>query len=123
MPLHNKVLVVDDDASMRELLRGLLAEAGYQVVEAENGREAVALALSELPALILLDIHMPVMDGLEACKAIKADNVLRCIPVIMLTADGSVREVEQAMSLGAETYLTKPAPPAQILQLVRSVLK
>lgn len=122
MPLHNKILIADDDSQMLELLTAMLKNEGYEVVQAENGREAVDLALKELPALVMTDIHMPVMDGLAACKAIKSDKVTRAIPVVMLTVEGSMKEIEQALAYGAATYITKPSSRAEILKVVKSIL-
>ncbi|OGS13565.1 MAG: hypothetical protein A2234_01465 [Elusimicrobia bacterium RIFOXYA2_FULL_58_8] len=122
MPLHNKILIADDDADMLELLTHMLEKEGYAVIGVENGKDAVEAARKELPALIMLDIHMPVLDGLKACKAIKTDQVTKTIPVVMLTVEGSIREIEQAIGYGARTYLTKPSSRAEILKVVKSVL-
>ncbi|MFA6435242.1 MAG: response regulator [Elusimicrobiales bacterium] len=120
--MADKILIADDDNAMRESLAALLKAAGYAVIEAENGAEAVELAAKELPALILLDIHMPKMDGLAACKAIKANQVTKPIPVVMLTIEGNILEIRQAISYGARTYLTKPSSKDEILKVVKSIL-
>lgn len=122
MPLRNKILIADDDADMLELLTTMLEKEGYKVIGAENGKIAVELARKELPALIMLDIHMPVLDGLKACKAIKTDQVTKTIPVVMLTVEGSISEIEQAISFGAKTYITKPSGRAEIIKVVKSLL-
>ena len=122
MPLHNKILIADDDADMRMLLATMLESEGYAVLQAENGQEAVELARKELPALVMLDIHMPVMDGLKACKEIKSDKVTRIVPVVMLTVEGSIYEIEQAISYGAKTYITKPSSKTEILKVVKSII-
>ncbi|MDP2865527.1 MAG: response regulator [Elusimicrobiota bacterium] len=122
MPLHNKILIADDDVDMRELLTTMLESEGYTVIQAENGLEAVELARKELPALVMLDIHMPVMDGLKACKEIKSDKVTRTVPVVMLTVEGSINEIQQAISYGAKTYITKPSSKAEILKVVKSII-
>jgi len=122
MPLVSKILIADDDNEMRESLVALLTQAGYLVIEAENGLEAAQLAKKELPALILLDIHMPKMNGLEACKVIKSDQITRHIPVIMLTVEGSIAEIQEAIGYGARTYLTKPSSKEEILKVVKGVL-
>jgi len=93
----SKILIADDDHEMLKILTGLLEQAGYKVIEAENGLEAVELAKKELPSLIMLDIHMPVMDGLTACRKLKADPVTKAIPVVMLTIEGSITEIEHAI--------------------------
>lgn len=122
MPLHNKILIADDDSEMLEILSSMLEEEGYVVVRAENGLEAVELARKELPALVMLDIHMPKMDGLTACKEIKSDQVTKGVPVVMLTVEGSINEIQQAISYGAKTYITKPSSKAEILKVVKSIL-
>ena len=122
MPLHNKILIADDDTDMLELLTVMLEDEGYTVLKAENGLQAVEMARKELPALVMLDIHMPVMDGLKACKEIKSDKVTRTVPVVMLTVEGSINEIQQAISYGAKTYITKPSSKAEILKVVKSII-
>lgn len=122
MPLHNKILIADDDNEMRETLSSMLEAEGYQVISAENGQEAIEMSRKELPALIMMDIHMPVMDGLRACKEIKADSVTKGIPVVMLTVEGSINEIQQAISYGAKTYITKPSSKSEILKVVKSII-
>lgn len=122
MRIANKILIADDDVEMLDTLTELLEHEGYKVIRAENGLEAVEAAKKELPALIMLDIHMPQMDGLKACKAIKADQVTKAIPVIMLTVEGSISEIQEAIGYGAKTYLTKPSSREEILKVVRSSL-
>lgn len=120
--MANKILIADDDSEMRESLVSLLTQAGYEVIEAANGLEAVEMAEKELPSLIMLDIHMPKMDGLEACKAIKSNHVTKHIPVVMLTIEGCISEIKRAIGDGARTYLTKPAGKDEILKVVKSIL-
>lgn len=122
MPLHNKILIADDDAEMLALLSAMLEAEGYAVIKAENGLEAVELARKELPALVMLDIHMPMMDGLKACKEIKSDKVTKGVPVVMLTVEGSINEIQQAISYGAKTYITKPSSKSEILKVVKSII-
>ncbi len=122
MPLHNKILIADDDNEMRETLSSMLEAEGYQVINAENGQEAVEMSRKELAALIMTDIHMPVMDGLRACKAIKEDKVSKGCQVVMLTVEGSINEIQQAISYGAKTYITKPSSKAEILKVVKSII-
>ena len=122
MSLHNKILIADDDAEMLETLSSMLEGEGYTVIKAENGQEAVEMARKELPALIMLDIHMPVLDGLKACKAIKEDKVTKGSQVVMLTVEGSINEIQQAITYGAKTYITKPSSKAEILKVVKSLI-
>ncbi len=121
MRLSHKILIADDDVEMLDTLSELLEAEGYKVIRAENGLEAVESARKELPALILLDIHMPQLNGLKACKAIKADQVTKAIPVVMLTVEGSIAEIQEAMGYGAKTYITKPSSREEILKVVRSI--
>ena len=122
MSIVNKILIADDDIEMRESLAAMLEASGYKVIIAENGAEAVELAAKELPSLIMLDIHMPKMNGLNACKAIKTNQVTKPIPVVMLTVEGSISEIQQAIGYGASTYITKPSSKDEILKVVKSIL-
>lgn len=122
MPIHNKILIADDDSEMLETLSSMLEAEGYAVVKAENGEEAVELSRKELPALVMLDIHMPKMNGLAACKEIKSAAVTKAIPVVMLTVEGSINEIQQAISYGAKTYITKPSSREEILKVVKSII-
>ena len=107
---------------MLESLASLLEASGYKVIKAENGAEAVEMAEKKLPSLIMLDIHMPKLDGLKACKAIKSNQVTKPIPVVMLTVEGSIFEIQQAIGYGASTYITKPSSKEEILKVVKSIL-
>jgi len=122
MAVMMKILIADDDEVMRDTLSALLAGEGYQIIRAENGLEALALAKKELPVLIMLDIHMPELDGLKTCKALKANPVTRAIPIIMLTVDGRINEIRRAINYGAKTYITKPSSREEILKVVKSTL-
>jgi len=102
-----KVLVVEDVDYNRDLLVQLL-EDKYQVIEAVNGQEGVELAERERPELILMDLSLPVMDGWEATRRIKANHYLSSIPVIALTAHAMVGDQEKALAAGCDDYLVKP---------------
>lgn len=104
--MQEKLLIVDDDASVRKLLRRLLEAEGYAVIEADDGRAGADLVKSAAPALVLLDIHMAGLDGIAAL-----DAILDCDPhirVIMVTGDGDAARAKAAMDRGACDYLTKP---------------
>ena len=122
MSIVNTILIADDDHEMRESLASLLGAAGYKVIEAENGADAVEMARKKLPSLIMLDIHMPRLDGLKACKAIKSNRVTKPIPIVMLTVEGSIEEIREAIGYGASTYITKPSSKEEILKVVKSIL-
>jgi len=118
----DRILIADDDPQMLDLLSTILEEEGFEVIKTENGEEAVRASLKELPSLILLDIHMPKMDGLQACKTIKENPATMSIPVVMITVEGSLSEIRQAMGYGAKSYITKPSTKEEILGVVKSIL-
>jgi CheY-like chemotaxis protein len=103
-----RILVVDDSEDVRLALATLLEDAGYEVLEAEDGSEVMALALSGQPDLVLLDIAMPRMDGFETLRCLKADARTNEIPVIMVTAKGRPEDLSLAQTLGARDYINKP---------------
>jgi two-component system chemotaxis response regulator CheY len=117
-----KVLVVDDSASMRALLRLALVQAGYAVVEARDGKEALD-GLGAAPVdLIVSDCIMPVMDGLSFVRALKQDPALRRIPVIMLTTESQSAQIQQGRELGVQAWIVKPFQAAKIVEAVGRVL-
>jgi DNA-binding response OmpR family regulator len=117
-----KILIAEDEPDIRDLIAFTLRFAGYEVVTGINGEEAVQLARKELPDLILLDVRMPKMTGYDACKEIKADETLKDIPVVFLSAKGQEAEIRDGMEAGAEEYLLKPFAPDQLTERVRAVL-
>ncbi|MCK4846375.1 MAG: response regulator [Deltaproteobacteria bacterium] len=118
-----KVLTVDDEPDILNLLGYNLKKAGYEVIEATDGREAIELAKERLPDLILLDIMLPNMEGTEALKHLKREPVTADIPVIMLTAKGEEIDRVLGFELGAEDYITKPFSPRELILRVKAVLK
>lgn len=117
-----KILVADDDPSLRFLVTETLSEGSRRLLQACDGLEALDLARKELPDLILLDVAMPGMTGVEVCEALKADSRTRHIPVVMLTAKDKPQDRERGLAAGAEAYLTKPFSPLQLLHLVEDLL-
>jgi len=117
-----KILIADDAPDIRELIAYTLQFAGYEVVSAGDGDEAVQLALKEMPDLILLDVRMPRMTGYEACKAIKANEKTKDIPVMFLSAKGQEAEIQAGMQAGAVEYLLKPFSPDQLTACIQAVL-
>lgn len=117
------VLIVDDSRAIRQILGRSLLAAGYRVLQAGNGREGVDVARAELPDLILLDIDMPVLDGLGAMREIKADPALGAIPVLFLTARTSGSDVAEGLGLGAQDYLRKPCEPEELLARVGTAVR
>ena len=117
-----KILVAEDERDIRDLISFTLQFAGHQVVTANNGEEAVQLALKEIPDLVLTDVRMPKMTGYEACKLIKADPTTQHIPVIFLSAKGPEAEVQTGLDSGADEYLLKPFAPDQLTRKVAEIL-
>jgi DNA-binding response OmpR family regulator len=117
-----KILIAEDERDIRELITYTLQFAGYEVVSAGDGEEAVQLTLLEKPDLVLLDVRMPRMNGYEACKAIKADEKTKGIPVVFLSAKGQEAEIQAGMQAGAVEYMVKPFSPDQLTARVKVVL-
>jgi two-component system alkaline phosphatase synthesis response regulator PhoP len=118
-----KVLVAEDDSDIRYLITYSLKYVGYEVVEVTNGRDAVTRAEQEQPDLILLDVRMPKLDGLEACVLLRTNAATREIPVVFLSARGQDAEVKRGLALGAEEYVVKPFAPEELLRRVEGVLQ
>ena len=116
------VLIADDDAVSMYLLRHCLTSAGFRVVCALDGREALALMKSESPALVILDVMMPVMDGLEVLRHAKANEALAAIPVIVVTSREQDSDILEAVKLGAADYLVKPFMPTELLARVARII-
>ena len=117
-----KILIAEDEPDIRELVAFTLRFGGYEVVTAMNGEEAVQFALRELPDMILMDVRMPRMTGYDACRVMKADPLLRHIPVVFLSAKGQETEIQTGLNAGAEEYLLKPFAPDQLTERVRAIL-
>ena len=104
----HKILLIEDSDVMRALLQDRLEYAGYSVAEAADGEAGLAAAAKERPDLILLDIMMPKLDGIAVCRQIKADPLLRHIPVIFLTVKAQDKDIKEGYAAGADGYITKP---------------
>lgn len=117
-----KVLVVDDEPYMHRLLQHHLERAGFEMLSANNGREAVQLADQAQPSLIVMDVMMAELDGLSALKQLKKSEQTRHIPVIMITASAYNITRQEAELSGAAMFLTKPFSPTQLLMAVRALV-
>ncbi|OGD18806.1 MAG: hypothetical protein A2W03_15020 [Candidatus Aminicenantes bacterium RBG_16_63_16] len=117
-----RILVVEDEPKNMKLIRDLLSFAGYEVLEAPNGRLGVDIAIKEKPNLILMDVQMPVMDGLEATKLLKSDAAVGKIPVIALTAYAMKEDRQRFFSIGFDGYLSKPIDTRAFLEVVKVFL-
>ena len=116
------ILVVDDEAPIVDLVRCTLEDADVRVVEASDGAAALDLARRIKPDLVLLDVHMPRLDGLEVCRQLRREPDFARTPIIMLTAAGQEADRSSGLSAGADEYLTKPFSPLALLALVEALL-
>lgn len=117
-----KILIADDDYDNRVIIRHVLEAGGYTVLEAVNGQEAVEKALSEKPALILMDLSMPKLSGWDAARQIKQNPELSGILVFAFTAHALDGEAEKARSAGCDDYITKPCNPREVLRKVKAIV-
>jgi len=120
--MKQRILVVEDQEDNRRIMRDLLVSAGYDVIEAVSGAEGVEKAATEKPDLILMDLQLPVIDGLEATRRIKAKPALRETPVIAVTSYALSGDNEKAVAAGCDTYFSKPVSPRHLLAKIRSML-
>ncbi len=118
-----RILVVDDVADNVEILRMRLSALGYEVVEATDGEQALAAVAETLPDLVLLDIMMPKIDGLEVVRRLKADKSLPFIPVVLVTAKATPKDVVAGLDAGGDDYLTKPIDHGALVARVRAMLR
>lgn len=117
-----KILIVDDEEDVLELVRYNLDKNGYNVETAATGEQALAKARAKLPDLVILDLMLPNIDGLEVCKKLKGDSKTQNIPIIMLSAKGEEADIVTGLELGADDYVTKPFSPKILVARVRRIL-
>jgi len=117
------ILVVDDEEEILELVSYNLKKAGYRVTSVTSGEDAIKSARTKLPDLVLLDLMLPGVDGLEVCNTLKRDHRTTNIPVVMLTARGEEADIVSGLELGADDYITKPFSPRVLLARIRAVLR
>jgi len=120
--MSKSILVVEDQEDNRQILRDLLDNAGYAMFEAENGEEALAAVAKQRPDLILMDIQLPVMDGYEATRRLKADPDTRAIPIIVVTSYALSGDETKARAAGCDGYVTKPYSPRALLAKIKEYL-
>ena len=118
--MPKKILIVEDEANIRELLRLYLEREGYTVLEAENGVEGIKKWKSDKPDMLLLDVMMPVIDGWEVCREIRAESD---VPIIMLTAKGETADRVSGLEMGADDYIVKPLEMPEVIARVRAVFR
>jgi two-component system alkaline phosphatase synthesis response regulator PhoP len=119
---NEKILVVDDEEDVLELVRYNLDKNGYRIEAATTGEDAIKKARTKLPDLIILDLMLPGIDGLEVCRKLKSDSKTQNIPIIMLTAKGEETDIVTGLELGADDYVTKPFSPKVLIARVRRIL-
>ena len=119
------VLIVDDSSSMRAIIRKIMKVSGFNIgelLEAADGKEAIKVLTDEWVDLVLADINMPNMNGLELISEMKKDEMLKSIPVVMITAEGSEKRIQESMKLGASGYIKKPFPPEEIKRTLSAIM-
>jgi DNA-binding response OmpR family regulator len=120
---REKIVVVEDEPDILEVIAHNLKREGFRVAECRDGGEAAGLVRAESPNLVLLDLMLPGMDGLEICRVLKQDRLTRGIPIIMVTAKGEESDIVAGLSLGADDYVRKPFSPKELVARVRAVLR
>ena len=118
-----KILTVDDSKTIRMIVKKAFKPYNCELFEGENGVEGLAIAAKEMPDLIILDITMPVMTGIEMLEKLKAENALKDIPVIMLTAESGKENVMQIVKMGVKDYIVKPFKGEQLIERAKNILK
>ena len=118
-----RILIVDDNETNRDILMTRLQAHGYELAQAADGEEALAAAKSLLPDLILLDVMMPKLDGIEVCRRLKSDPAMPFTPIILVTAKSDTKDIVAGLNAGADEYLTKPIDQAALVARVNSVLR
>ena len=121
--VHHKILIVDDEEDLLELVRYTLAKEGHSITCVDTGEKAIDSVQRKLPDLIVLDLMLPGIDGLEVCRRLKRDSKTREVPIIMLTAKSEERDVITGLDGGADDYITKPFSPRVLLARVKSLLR
>ncbi len=120
---RDHILVVDDERDILELVKYNLEKEGYRVTIVATGEDALSAARMKVPDLVVLDLMLPGVDGLEVCRRLKADGTTHSIPIVMLTAKGTEADVVAGLELGASDYVTKPFSPRVLAARVRAVLR
>lgn len=113
--MRDRVLIVEDEKDVREMLRLNLKAGGFDVLEAHNGAEGLAIAKAELPSVVILDLMMPEMSGMEVCRALRRNPATSRIPILMLTAKSTEVDKVAGLEVGADDYVTKPFSPRELL--------
>ena len=118
-----KIIIIEDEADIREVIEHNLSREGYKVFTSGNGEKGLQLVRRESPNLVLLDLMLPGLDGLDVCRELKADAEAKAIPVIMVTAKGEESDIVLGLGIGADDYVTKPFSPKELIARVKAVLR
>jgi len=121
--MKEKILIVEDEKDIIKMLEYNLKKEGFRVIDARDGEDALDLAMREHPDLILLDLMLPGIDGLEVCKALKKETKTSSIPIIMLTAKSQESDKVVGLELGADDYIAKPFSPRELIARIKAVLR
>lgn len=120
--MKNSILLVDDEPNLRELLRHMLEIGGFEVVEAEDGFDALDKLAENAPDVMILDVMMPNLDGVSLCKQLRATARFATLPIVMLSGKTQYHAVQEGLAAGANRYLCKPITVNELIQTVREVL-
>ena len=120
--MSKRILIVEDQADNRQIIRDMLGATDYEITEAENGEQALAAIAKQRPDLILMDIQLPIMDGYEATRRIKADPTTKSIPIIAVTSYALSGDEQKARAAGCDDFVSKPYSPRQLLAKIRQYL-
>ena len=118
-----KIVVIEDEVDILEVINYNLSKEGFDVCSALDGEEGLALVKKEVPDLVLLDLMLPGLDGIEICRKLKTDYSTRSIPIIMVTAKGEESDIVLGLGMGADDYMVKPFRPRELIARIRSVLR
>lgn len=118
-----KIVVIEDEADILEIIDYNLSKEGYEVCSALDGEEGLQLVKKEVPDLVLLDLMLPGLDGIEVCRKLKADAATQSISIIMVTAKGEESDIVLGLGMGADDYVTKPFSPRELMARIKSVLR
>ena len=121
--MSSKLLLVEDDPDLLEILRLTFENEGYRTVQATNGEDALRIARRQSPDMVILDVMLPGLDGIEVCRQIRADPALKHLPILMLTARSEESDIVLGLGVGADDYLSKPARPRELAARVKTLLR
>lgn len=120
---REKVVVIEDEPDIREVIEHNLTREGYNVRSTRDGEDGLGLVKKEAPDLVLLDLMLPGLDGIEVCRRLKSDPLTRTIPVVMVTAKGEESDIVLGLGMGADDYVSKPFSPKELIARVKAVLR